>query len=283
MSEFSIKAIINGVVYTKDQLNQYEYERTIHTLHELLDLGVEIKDGGKVLTHEDINWLDFEKAHAINVQTRSDMTDEEIEAVYKERSNNTQKHWAEWNAVPIAQQGYQTCTCEFEVEGMGIPSMGGKGQKSAKEQPSSTMMTAARRMKYEVYPEHLITGRSTAGKGKGSMEVVGMFGEPVLLVAGKVVRGVPEYVPYQADPAYPIVSTVELSFEDGTPTNMGVTHMFQPAADGNGFKQRSVLYTPANAPRMMMIGHQVHFAIEMTNDYTMAYKRLQAAKQAKAE
>ena len=279
MSEFSITTYIDDVIYTPEQLRRYEYERTIHNLHEMLDLGAEVKDEGRTLTHEDINWLGFDKAHAINVQTRVNMTDDEIDALYKKRSDNTQKHWAEWNAVPIEEQGYQICVCEFEVAGMGIPSMG----KGAKGQPSSTMMTAARAKKYEVYPEHLITGRSMEGKGKGSMEVVGMYGEPSLLMAGKVFRGVPDYVPYEADPSYPVASTVELVFEDGTPTNMGVTHMFRPAADGNGFRQRSVLYTPANAPRMMMTGHQIHFAIEMTNDYTLAYQALQAAKGADAQ
>ena len=56
MTEFSYTVTIDGENYSVGQLARYEYERTLHVLHELLGLGVELKWNGRALSHLDLNW-----------------------------------------------------------------------------------------------------------------------------------------------------------------------------------------------------------------------------------
>lgn len=265
----NFKCFIDGTEYTIPQLKMYEYGRAIHMLHEMKDLGVKVMNGDVELTHRDINYLTMEEAHRISVETRWNLGPDGVEAVIADNLKDSDVRWKAWNAVPIEEQGYQYCVVEFDIEGMPIPMMQKEDGQGDERGPKSTMLHAALRQKLEVNPEHYIPGRAAEGD-RGSVEVVGMYGEPICMIPGKVTRGVPTYMPYQADPAYPICSTVELNHEDGTPCNLGVTHEFM--IKSNGFKQKATYFCPKNAPKELPEGHKIHFAIEMLNDYTIAYE-----------
>lgn len=276
----TFKCTIDGTEYTLPQLKCYEYGRTIHMLHEMKDLGAKIMDGGRELTHRDINYLTFEDAHRLSVETRWELGPDGIEKLFQDCIEDSMIRWKKFNAVPIEEQGYQYCVDLFEVEGMPLPMLQASDDEDD-DRPQSTMIMAELRQKLEVNPEHYIPGRSLKGGGKGSVEVVGMYGEPICMLPGKVTLGVPDYLPYQADPDYDLCTTVELNFEDGSPVNLGVTHEFKVLE--NGFLQKSTYFCPKNAPEEIREGHKVHFAIEMFNDYTIAYANYMERKARKGE
>ena len=73
MSDLSYTVTIDKVAYTDEQLARYEYERTLHVLHELKRLGADVRDGGRALSHTDINWLEPERAAQISLDIRESL------------------------------------------------------------------------------------------------------------------------------------------------------------------------------------------------------------------
>ena len=84
MSNLKIETYIDGQLYTTEQFEAIQYQRFIHSLHEMKRLGADIKDGNKTLTHEEINCLAPASAKEISVATRLALGDDGMHQLFKE-------------------------------------------------------------------------------------------------------------------------------------------------------------------------------------------------------
>ncbi len=263
MSELSIDVTIDGVPYTRKQLARYEYERALHGLHELQDLGVEIADGDTVLSPIEINWLDPEDANRISFQTRAGMSDEYTLEVFKDVIADTERRWHEWLSVPIEEQGYQIGVTRLSVKGMTVQEMQSSGALGAGGSDGKHIM-----------PEHYVVAGDIA-TGQSGMKVFGMTGEPTH-VHGTGQQEIPEGIPVEREPGFSVCLAGETHLAvDDLNIHLGAIHEFKPTADG--FEMKSTFFAPANAPRALSEGHPIHFAIEIANMFQDGYDKIHAA------
>jgi len=258
-----IKILIDGQEYTQQQLARYEYERTLHSLHEMKYLGADIKDSGKSLSHIDINWLDPERAKQVSFETRYELGEAGILTLFKDVLENSERRWKKYNETPIKEQGVHTCVVDFFFPEMILNkdftlSVIGKEQEKCPFNMISSDISGY----LTTFPEHYMR----------SMENFGMLGEPTLCTSAPY-RDIPDYVPVSREPDYPIcgVSGVNLK-SDGAPLHLGAIHQFKNTEEGLYLK--SIFFCPKNAPKAVSDGHKLHFAIELYNDISMAYNSL---------
>ena len=261
--EIKVDVIIDGQSYTQEQLARYEYERLLHSLHELKYLGAKVLDNEKELSHIDINWLDLERAKQISLEIRSKLGEEGMAELFKDVLQNTDQRWKEYNKVPIHEQGVLTSQTDFKITGFSI-------QERAAH--STTEDSNIKLSGLRVMPEHYIV-IGTVSEGQRGMEVFGMFGEPTF-IKGEL-SNIPDYVPVTREPDYPVFQAGEVFLKsDGTPIHLGAIHQFKPIE--NGFLIKSTFFCPKNAPKAIADGHKIHFAIEMYNDFKIAFNNSQS-------
>ena len=119
MSDLSYTVIIDKVAYTDEQLARYEYERTLHVLHEIKRLGADVRDGGRGLSHTDINWLEPERAAQICLDIRASLGEEGIAELFADVLADSDRRWKQYN------EGYVTgdvhfAEIEIDVTGIGM-------------------------------------------------------------------------------------------------------------------------------------------------------------------
>ena len=93
MSEIQYAFTINGEKWTRSQIERLEYERNLHILHQMKRHGVEIKDGGKILSDDDIDYLTAKKAWEVSIDTRIEYTGEKIIGLYKDSFAKSDEMW----------------------------------------------------------------------------------------------------------------------------------------------------------------------------------------------
>ena len=244
---------INGEIYTDAQLQRYEYERTLHTLHELKRLGASI-----ALTHSELNWLPPEQAKTLLLQTKLDLTPQGMENLLKDVLADSDRRWKTWaTSEPIEQQGVWMSHTEFEFEGVTIQAF------------QQMMHNAELAWGLRIMPEHYLFEGAVSSGTQRIMETFGCFGEPTDTV-GRLAP-VPDYVPFVRDERYPhaLIGEVFLKSDD-TRICLGAVHELAPTE--NGFMQKSTFWCPKNAPKAVADGHTLHFAIEVVNGIKDAMK-----------
>ena len=263
MSDLSYTVTIDKVEYTDEQLARYEYERTLHVLHEIKRLGADVRDGGRVLSHTDINWLEPERAAQICLDIRASLGEEGIAELFADVLADSDRRWKQYN------EGYVTgdvhfAEIEIDVTGIGMA-----------ETMAVIGGAADQRAALATHPEHFfIVGDITMGQR--GMETFGMFGEPTAIhgVGSSDPDAVPEAMPFAPDPDYPVrIYGSGLLLSDDTDIHVGAFHQFRPRE--NGFRMRSTFFCPRKAPRAIVDGHKLHFALEILNSVKTAH----AAKQ----
>ena len=253
-----IEVTIDGQLYTKEQLDRYEYERMLHGLHELKHLGAKVTENGKELSHEDINWLDPEKAKQISFDIRKGLDEIGTLELFKDILKNSDQRWKDYNKVPIEEQGVWLSQTDYKITGFTI---------QERLSHSTTEDSGIKVSGLSVMPEHYIV-KGTVSQGQEGMEVFGMFGEPTY-IRGHL-SAIPDYVPVKQETDYPICQVGEVYLHsDGTPIHLGAIHQFKPIE--NGFLIKSIFFCPKNAPKAIADGHKIHFAIEMCNDLRIAF------------
>lgn len=257
MSTFSFRVTIDGEEYTEKQLARYEHARTLHILHEMQRLGAQFRDGDRVLTHEDLNWLEPEQAAQLLLDKKDSMSEQEMLALFDGPSRDAERRWKEYVRDYDPTQVHLGVT-EVVVQGVTIPeAMAILGGAENKRQALGT------------FPDHLIV-IGDIQTGQRGMEVFGLLGEPVY-VYGVSSDKIPEGLPIQEDPTYPLRVCGEMLLKrDDTPIHVGACHMFRPAPDG--FAIRSTFFCPGKAPAAIAAGHQLHFAMEIVNSARCAYE-----------
>jgi len=263
ITELKINVQIDGQAYTQAHLASYEYYRTLHMLHKLKYLGVDVSDNGKVLSHEDLNWLEPDDAKRICYNIRFALGEVGVLKFFKNIFEDTDRRWKEFNSVDIMEQGVQTCTVDFTFNGILLNrdlTFSNVGDSTNKI--PFNMMSGDIGGYLMVHPEHLFR----------SIECMGSIGEPVCC-APVPSREIPDYVPIKKDPNFPICGASEINLKsDGTPMHMGAVHQFKTFVDG--FCMKSTFFCPNNVPKAMSEGHKPHFALEIVNDIVFAHKKL---------
>lgn len=265
MTKLEIEVTIDGEKYTDAQLAQFEYQRNLHVLHELKDLGIEVTDQESNLTHKDINWLEPKKAAQISLTIRQNLGADKVHELFKDVETDTDRRWKEYLEDYRPEDSHIGVT-EIQVKGVTIPETlpvmgGGYGEKAA----------------LTINPEHyIVQGAITNGERQYGMEVFGMFGEPTY-ITGKAVQEVPVGLPFKKDPAYIKSMFGETMLgSDFTNIHLGAMHEFLPKE--NGFKMKSTFFCPGKTPQAIADGHKIHFALELTNSMKIAYQMKQQKK-----
>lgn len=261
MTELAYTVTIDGQAYTDEQLARYEYERTLHGLHELKMLGADVRDHGRELSHIDINWLEPADAIRISLDVRAALGEQRALELFADVLADSERRWKEFNRGYVEGEVHAG-TIEIEAHGVGIPETmeiigGAKSERDA----------------LAAMPEHyIIIGDITTGQ-RGA-ESFGMFGEPVY-VHGEASPEIPAAMPFSKDPAFPM--TVYGKFllkSDDTGINVGACHQFRPTPDG--FAMKSTFFCPKAAPKAIADGHKLHFAIEIVNSMKIAHAKASA-------
>lgn len=264
MTELSIKVFIDGVEYTEQQLDRYEYERALHCLHEFKYLGADVIYQGKSLSHEDINWMEPADVKKALVDLKVSLGPDKVSQIMKPASDDAELRWKAYNEEPIEGQGYQFGSTEMEVSGIDMTKVtGGLGHVGDYNE----------RFPFEVFPEHYgVEGEVETGQA--IFEAFGMFGEPVHTYGVGSTQAVPEGFPFKRDPAYPGIMFGELGLRsDGTNIHVGAIHEICPVP--GGVKTKSTFFCPKNAPKAIPEGHKLHFALEMCGNFRALYQAQQ--------
>lgn len=263
----TIKITIDGREFDQEVLARFEYDRTLHGLHELKRLGVPILDGEHELSHIDINWLEPERAKQISIDVRAALGEARVLEIFSEVLADTDRRWKAYSHDYVPGQ-LHTGTIEIEADGVGVAEtmavLGGAEEERAA---------------LAVMPEHYIVIGDIAS-GQRGMEAFGMFGEPAY-VHGIAATQPPAELQADTDPTYPMKVYGEMLLRsDDTPLHLGALHQFRPTS--TGFALKSTFFCPAAAPAAIAQGHKIHFAIEVSNSIRAAYAAKQLMEQAPA-
>ena len=118
MSEIQYAFTINGEKWTRSQIERLEYERNLHILHQMKRHGVEIKDGGKILSDDDIDYLTAKKAWEVSIDTRIEYTGEKIIGLYKDSFAKSDEMWKK---LAFSQdKPMKVSRCHMSVSGITI-------------------------------------------------------------------------------------------------------------------------------------------------------------------
>ena len=262
-SQLGINVIIDGQEYTREQLDRYEYDRTLHMLNQLMNLGIIITDNERILSRGDVNWIEPNDAKRILFNTRMALNYDDIMKLFKDTFEDSDRRWREFNNVDIMEQGVQISIVDFTFTGINVyPNLTFSNVGDDTKRVRFNMMGGNVAGYLLVHPEHLYHG----------IEAMGSIGQPVYCDA-VMLQEIPHYVPIKRDMSYPIWGVSEVYLKsDGTRMHMGAMHEFKPFE--NGFHMRSTFFCPNNAPQAMSEGHKLHFALEVVNDIILVHQEL---------
>lgn len=168
MSEFSARIVIDGCDCPQDYLDRLEYDRTLHVLHEMKYLGATVRDGEKDLSHEDINWLEPDKAKRVCFELRASLDEQKMLDLFEGAETDAERRWKEFNEN-FDPSDLRTSVTEISIVG-------------ATFQDVMAIMNGvvSDTSGLSVYPEHYIV-IGDVESGQRGMEAFGMFGEPTFV------------------------------------------------------------------------------------------------------
>jgi hypothetical protein len=251
MTDLNIRGFINGHEIYYDQLEEIEYERAKHVLHEMKNLGAKVKNRGETLSHQAIDALSIQQALKINIDTRNQYSMSEMQELYKEELKISDAMWKKANeGFEFGKDRMQESKARLIVTGIDTSQLTNTAQNPEELGEASADSSAI------MNPEHFFI--SPRKDGLEGMETFGMYGEPTDMIV-KVDNDIQTQI--QRDPVYPIVSAgFPLLASDGTPMHNIPYHQYKPIENGLDIKLAVLL--PPKAPKEIAIGHQWHLAIE---------------------
>ena len=249
MSEVKYKFTVDGEVWTKIQLERLEYERNLHTLHHLSRLGVEIKDGGKVLSDDEIDYLTMEKAWEVSIATRLQYKGETIIDLYKDAFKLSDAMWKE---LAFSQdKPMKVSHCDMSVTGRSLQEF--MGVMKAMQEDDRVGLAA--------HPEHFICHVSFDDGELLGIEPFGMYGTPTLVkVEVADISNLSARIQADKDPSFPMAMAGQAFLADGVTAVNCPYHQFKPTADG--FEAKTAVYWREHAPEEIVHGHSLHLAME---------------------
>src|SRR5688572_11860858 len=100
MSAIQLQCVIDGQNYSAEQLDDIQYHRHLHALHDMERLGANITRNGKSLSHSDIDRLLPEHARDVSIATRESYGAEGLKELFHEQLRQSDEMWKEANDAP---------------------------------------------------------------------------------------------------------------------------------------------------------------------------------------
>ena len=247
MCNVKFKFLIDDEEWNKSHIERIEYERNIHTLHQMKRHGIEIKDGDHILTDDDIDYLTAEKEWEVSINTRAKYSGKQIIEYYKDSLKKSHEMWRE---LGFSQdKPMKVSHCFMSVSGVSLEEF----MKIMK------LMQDDERVGLSAHPEHF-TAVITDEKIYG-IEPFGMYGTPTLCqVTFAKVSELGKQIQEDSDPDFPIEMTGRAYLTDGVTEINCPYHQFKPTE--NGFEAKLAVYWPENTPEEIVSGHSLHLASE---------------------
>ncbi len=245
MRDIQLQCLIDGQSYSARQLDDIQYHRHLHALHEMKRLGATIAHDGKALSHSDIDRLVPEHARNVSIATRQSYGPEGLKELFREQLRQSDQMWKEANDAP---DGAPLLPAKVHVTITGV---------SLEDLYTVVNLDVIHHSYAPMHPDHHFA--SGDSKRLEHMEIFGHYGGPTWLFAH------PDQtisVPVERDADYPKLMAGHTSLaSDGTPMNLYAYHQFKPLNNGFSVKQCAVF--PPKTPKPIVDGHKLHLAIEI--------------------
>lgn len=251
MTNFKLDIEINNETYTETQLNRYKYERALHFLHEVIDLGFTPKTSdGQSVTPIELNWMTPADVLALAVATHTAMGSAGTLDLFKDILIDSDNRWHAFNQRPIEEQGVWIGTTHLTAHGIDPASFGAAmGGLQNGDIP------------FQIMPEHYYFAGDITKEPQTIMETFGMLGEPTLTY-GTGGKEIPSYVNVDRLTDHPGILAGETFLKhDDFNIHVGAIHQIQPLPDGLDIV--SSYFCPKDAPKAIAEGHTIHFALEL--------------------
>lgn len=244
-----ITASIDGENYTVKQLQRIEFERQKHVLQEMIHYGATVKKNDEVLSYDDINYLTYEEARNILLQTKLNLGLEGVKELYANSMKKSDEFWRNVDAQYTETEDYQEATGYMSVTGLTLEQLKQTIYKSVDGDISGLTSN----------PEHFFDEKLPGLKQneKCGTETMGMFGSPVetIVIFDPTITG-----PAKEEDGYKIFISGTSTLLDGTPRHDVAVH--QVREHENGFDLKMTVYYPKSVPQEMVDGHKLHLLIE---------------------
>lgn len=249
MKNIQITAQIDGESYSVQQLKYIAFERQKHVLQEMIYLGAEIKDGGKTLSYDDINYLSWEDAERILLQAKLDMGMEGFKKLYGKSMERSDEFWRNVDKQYKEGETYQEATAYMQVRGFTFEDLNNTIHKSVNGDISGLSSN----------PEHFFSEviEGLKPNEKAGTETMGMYGSPVetVVIFDPSITG-----PAKEEDGYKNFVSGTSTLMDGTPRHDVAVHQVRQCEDG--FDLKMTVYYPQSIPKEMVYGHKIHLLVE---------------------
>ncbi|MFC2662377.1 MAG: hypothetical protein ACFNYI_04425 [Eubacterium sp.] len=263
MNNINFTFMINGTEWKEPHIKRIEYERNLHMLHNLKQHGIEIKDGGRSLDHDEIDFLTEEQAWNVSVETRAGLDDETVRRQYRDAFRKSEQYWKDH---PFAQNlSMRKSYCHMTIRGIFLKEY----MESMKE------MTYDAKLLLRSHPEHM-NAIETAEHIIG-IEPFGTYGTPTLCIVQRCdVSEMGPQIQADSDTGFPIKTTGKAYLLDGKTEINSPFHQYRETADG--LEAKLAVYWPENVPDEIVEGHSLHLAMEFYESICYAAKKKQQSR-----
>lgn len=246
MAPYSFSCTIDGLEYTTEHLGRIQFERDVHTLHEMKRLGAAPNNNGKALSHDDINALVPGEAHTVSVNTRSALGPDGARTLFKTQIQASDEMWRDIVKESAPGAAPQLARVEVTITGITLDRL-----RSALK-PSELHTHVLR-----LHPDHFFAYQKDGTLY--AMEIFGMYAGPLELHCFMEPDMVLPTVERLSDYPFLFAASSKLA-SDGTDIRTYAYHQLKPIE--NGIRIKVCCAFPSAAPRVLVDGHKVHMATE---------------------
>jgi uncharacterized protein YaaR (DUF327 family) len=258
VSELKIEIMIDRQSYSQEQLELIQFEREKHVLHEMTYLGADIKDGGKTLSYDDINYLSKTDAKRVLGTAKLELGAKGLTELYKERLRRSAQMWKDIIKEYVDGEPFQEAITRVKVTGITIEEFQKSMMKSLDDEAS--VLSAN--------PEHFGFAYRETGEVLIGIETMGMYGDPV---EGVITSDPNVTLPIKTEEdGFRLMMAGYSKLSDGTDMHVIAAHQVKP--NENGFELKLMVFFPQSTPKELVDGHKIHLALEFLDALQTAYK-----------
>lgn len=243
--DVTVEFEIDGYKYSSDMIEAFEFERNKHVLHEMIHLGIEVKDGDKTVSYSDVDFLNKADAARLNVATKVALGSDKLFEYYKDEVEKTDRMWKDVVTDYDDSQAPQNCITCMHVKGVTLDSLG-EGLMTAMAGADSSLAAN---------PEHY--GHINANDVPTGFEGMGMFAGPNLM---RIVFDTEVNVPIEIPEGFMPFTIGYSQLGDGTNMHTVAAHYIKEVDDG--IDMILTVFFPQGIPKELVDGHKIHLASE---------------------
>lgn len=250
MTKAQATFIINGVQWQEKQLDRLEYERNLHILHSMKQHGIDIKDGNKSLSDDDIDYLTEQQAWDVSINNRLQYKDQAIIDIYQD---SLKKSDAFWKKMAFSQdKPMKVSHTQMTITGVTLD----------KYMQVMHAMQEDDRVGLAAHPEHFACSFNWDNGKLVGIEPFGMYGTPTLVQVNVLPSddALSDQILADKDPSYPVTMAGEAFLTDEKTAVNVPYHQYKPT--DNGFEAKLAVYWPEHVPDEIVEGHSFHLAME---------------------